>query len=68
MATGIWCEFVCHHCACSAEGQHTYGAIPRKAMKQRATKSGWVFAYDEAFCTADCLAAFDKDSQPQTGI
>lgn len=50
MMFAVWVELVCIRCAETTAGRHTYGHIPRRAMKESAEGVGWVFKGDEAMC------------------
>lgn len=47
---GVWCEIVCEVCARTIAGEWSYGRIPRKAMRDEATKAGWVRIIDDWRC------------------
>jgi hypothetical protein len=41
VAFDVWVELVCHGCASTVSGQHTYGRIPRGVMRKEAESEGW---------------------------
>lgn len=58
----IWCEIVCRSCArsCTAANRFTYGRVERRAMIYAAKGAGWLFKYDEAFCSRQCQAIHEN--------
>lgn len=50
----IWCEIVCNSCAATTAGRYTFGAVPRREMKEDAYKAGWLVRESEFYCSEEC--------------
>lgn len=66
MKTPVWVELVCRSCSITHKGRWLFGVttarVPLREMVGEARTAGWVFKHDEAFCSADCCAVYEKES------
>lgn len=62
MATYVWTELVCDMCSATTAGRFTTIGINRRGMKLDATRKGWTFPGDRAFCSKDCQRAWEHDN------
>ena len=59
MTFPVWIEVVCANCARSTAGRFTYrGQIPLRKLKGDAKLQGWIFKYDDCFCSARCVQRY----------
>lgn len=64
----IWCELVCRQCSETIVGEFSYGAIPRRELKTKASRDyGTVFKHDDVFCGEHCLSRFEREKQRKEG-
>jgi hypothetical protein len=61
----VWCEIVCRSCAHSHDGQFTSGQIPKRAMVKEARGDGWIFKYNEAFCSPKCVNKYENEKRQE---
>ncbi len=55
MTFPVWLEVVCGYCSTTTAGRFTYkGNIPVRQIKNEAKANGWVFKYNDCFCSEYC--------------
>lgn len=58
----MWCEIVCRSCAHTSNGQFTSSSIPKRSLTKEAREAGYIFKYDEAFCSDKCLEQYESEN------
>lgn len=63
----LWCEIVCRTCCDTEAGRWIASAPPKRKMVAQAKARGWLFKYDESFCSNQCVAQYEKENTKATG-